>query len=213
MRHTFYIYRWFALILLAAFVLSACVRPIPRNEPTGETAATPGATLVVPQLPTSMVPTPEATGVGEQPTVDPAAQPTVEATVEAPTPVPPTTEPTGETGQPPTGPTSYTVQAGDTLFSISQRFNVPMQDIATANNLSNVNSLSVGQVLTIPVPGSVSAPAPQQGEQVHIVQAGENLYRIGLRYGFTVNELASYNNLANPNDIRVGQRILIPPSQ
>ncbi len=48
------------------------------------------------------------------------------------------------------------------------------------------------------------------GEQVHTVQAGENLYRIGLRYGCTVAELSAYNGIANPNYINVGQQILIP---
>ena len=43
------------------------------------------------------------------------------------------------------------------------------------------------------------------------MQAGENLYRIGLQYGFTVEELATYNNLANPNSLSVGQQIQIPP--
>jgi LysM repeat protein len=48
------------------------------------------------------------------------------------------------------------------------------------------------------------------GEQVHTVQAGENLYRIGLRYGCTVAELSAHNGIANPNYINVGQQIRIP---
>ena len=49
-------------------------------------------------------------------------------------------------------------------------------------------------------------------ERTHVVQAGENLFRIGLQYGFTVDELAAYNNIANPNVLDVGQVIKIPPS-
>ena len=48
-------------------------------------------------------------------------------------------------------------------------------------------------------------------ERVHVVQAGENLYRIGLQYGISWTVLAEYNNLANANDIDVGQQIRIPP--
>ena len=61
-----------------------------------------------------------------------------------------------------------------------------------------------------------AAPPPAQetsptGEVIHTVQAGENLFRIGLRYGFTAAELAAYNGIPNPNVISVGQQIRIPP--
>lgn len=61
------------------------------------------------------------------------------------------------------------------------------------------------------------SPAPQTttlptGEQIHIVQAGENLFRIGLRYGIDYHELAAYNGIPNPHFISVGQVIRIPPS-
>jgi LysM repeat protein len=57
----------------------------------------------------------------------------------------------------------------------------------------------------------VAQPPTTTGEQVHIVAAGDNLFRIGLRYGFTVAELAAYNGIANPHYIYVGQAIRIPP--
>lgn len=49
-----------------------------------------------------------------------------------------------------TGGTTYTVQSGDTLFRIAQRFGVTVEAIVRANNLSNPDSLSVGQQLVIP---------------------------------------------------------------
>lgn len=55
-------------------------------------------------------------------------------------------------------------------------------------------------------------PAEPTGERIHVVRSGENLYRIGLQYGFTWQELATYNNLANPNSLDVGQEIRIPPT-
>ena len=51
---------------------------------------------------------------------------------------------------PPTGGGNvYTVQAGDTLYRIAQRFGVSVGDIIDANNLTST-VLSVGQQLTIP---------------------------------------------------------------
>jgi LysM repeat protein len=54
----------------------------------------------------------------------------------------------------PGGGTTYTVQAGDSLFSLAQRFNTTIDAIVEANNLTNPNSLAVGQQLIIPAGGS-----------------------------------------------------------
>lgn len=45
----------------------------------------------------------------------------------------------------------------------------------------------------------------------HVVRPGENLFRIGLAYGFSWVVLAHYNGIHNPNRIHVGQVICIPP--
>lgn len=54
---------------------------------------------------------------------------------------------------------TYIVQPGDTLYTIAQRFGLTIQDIADANNLTNLNYLLPGQVLRIPVaPGEPGGP-------------------------------------------------------
>jgi len=55
---------------------------------------------------------------------------------------------------------------------------------------------------------TVSA-APSTGV-VHVVRWGENLFRIALRYGTTVQAIAVANGIANPNCIYAGQRLIIP---
>lgn len=57
--------------------------------------------------------------------------------------------------------TTYTVVAGDTLYSISQRFGTTTSSIQEANNLTTTN-LSIGQVLTIPAEGTVITPTPSE---------------------------------------------------
>ncbi len=57
------------------------------------------------------------------------------------------------------GPTTHTVQAGETLGSISARYEVSMEDIMAANSIANPNILSVGQELTIPI-GGLATPTP-----------------------------------------------------
>lgn len=55
--------------------------------------------------------------------------------------------------------------------------------------------------------------ATAAGEIIHIVAAGENLFRIGLRYGFAMEELAAYNGIENPDVVFLGQEIRIPPRE
>ena len=64
---------------------------------------------------------------------------------------------------------------------------------------------------TRPTPLATSSPTPG-GERVHVVQAGENLYRIGLLYGLSWGAIAEYNGITDPNAITVGQELRIPPS-
>jgi murein DD-endopeptidase MepM/ murein hydrolase activator NlpD len=66
--------------------------------------------------------------------------------------------------------------------------------------------------------GAALLPGTTQAQQVegesaytiHVVQRGENLFRIALGYGMTTDELAAINGISNPADIQVGQRLLIP---
>ena len=57
---------------------------------------------------------------------------------------------------------------------------------------------------------ALAAPAFAQGAIIHVVQRGENLFRIALRYGVTVDALAAANGLNNVSRIYVGQRLVIP---
>ena len=57
--------------------------------------------------------------------------------------------------------------------------------------------------------GGISC-TPQTSNVQHVVQRGENLYRIGLRYGVPFGEVARFNCLDNPGRISVGQRLYIP---
>lgn len=137
---------------------------------------------------------------------------------------PPTATPAPQTGA---CPPTHTVQAGENLFRIALRYGLTYQELAAANGITNPNLIAVGTVLTIPgcggaQPAPTSAPGagavgPQPGDTVdtngdilHTVQAGENLFRIALRYGLTYQELAAYNGITNPSEISVGQVIRIP---
>jgi murein DD-endopeptidase MepM/ murein hydrolase activator NlpD len=113
-------------------------------------------------------------------------------------------------------PTPYTVRAGDTLFSIATRYHTTAATLAQLNGIVNPTMIYVGQSLIVPASSNVpSAPPPTAtpapaGDMVYIVQPGETLYRIALRYNTTAWNLAAYNKLDNPTMIYVSQRLMIP---
>ena len=102
----------------------------------------------------------------------------------------------------------HVVRRGDTLYSLARRYGTTVSAIVRANGLRNPNRIYVGQRLVIP--GTTAASGSSSSASVHVVRRGENLYRIALRYGTTVQALASANNLANTWLIHVGQRLAIP---
>lgn len=95
---------------------------------------------------------------------------------------------------------SYVVQPGDTLFSISQRFEVPLAAMIDANDLSPPFGLAVGQRLRIP------------SVRVYEVRSGESLYAIAERHGVSAEELAQANRLEEPYRLWGGQRLVLPGS-
>ena len=111
------------------------------------------------------------------------------------------------------GPFVHVVQPGENLFRIGLRYGVTLQQIALANGLKSVTQIYAGQRLVIPAAGAAAAPAYSSAataQAYHVVASGENLFRIGLRYGVSAQALASANDLVNTNQVYVGQRLVIP---
>jgi outer membrane biosynthesis protein TonB len=175
--------RTFILItILLAVALVACERPLQEEAPT----ATLEPDIVEP------VETQAVEG-GE-----PAGEPAGEA---VPTLVPTVAAPAGETGEPAEGaaeePEQPAPEGGEPAAPEGGAEEAPQPEPVEE-----------------PQPEPTAPPAPQEpaGEQVHTVQAGQNLFRIGLQYGCTVAELSAYNGIVNPDYITVGQQIRIPPN-
>ena len=136
------------------------------------------------------------------------------------------------------GQVKHTVQPGENLYRIALQYGTTVEAIAQANGITNPNLIYVGQQLIIPqatttpvptatpvptgtvivtaTPATPAPPAtptpvpPSTGEIVHVVQPGENLFRISLQYNLLASVVAAYNGIPNPNLIYVGQKIRIP---
>ena len=100
----------------------------------------------------------------------------------------------------------YTVQAGDTLFSIARRFQTTVEAIMALNNLTSTN-LSIGQQLKIPF--FETEPEIPSATFTHTVVAGDTLFSLASRYGTTVNEIKRLNNLTS-DVLSIGQQLQIP---
>ncbi len=93
---------------------------------------------------------------------------------------------------------TYTVKAGDTLYSIANKYNTTVDELKTLNNLTG-NIISIGQQLII----------PSENEQVtYTVQAGDSLWKISRQFGTTVSELRRLNNLTS-DILSIGQMLII----
>jgi LysM repeat protein len=117
----------------------------------------------------------------------------------------------GSTPEAATSPSGYyVVRAGDTLFSIAARFGKTVASISAANNLPPDGVIYVGWSLKIPLSSPARATLAPTRTQTHIVQAGENLVQIALRYGTTIQAIAIANNISNVWLVHAGQRLVIP---
>lgn len=120
----------------------------------------------------------------------------------------------------------HIVQKGDSLWGISKKYNIPMQQIQSLNRLPNQN-VRLGQKLIVPNKGNftpsrnaskpvyqASINRPQasklpQPRASHRVRPGETLWRVSKNYRVSVDQLRKLNRLNN-DQLRIGQLLLIP---
>lgn len=99
------------------------------------------------------------------------------------------------------GKTTYTVQKGDSLWVIANKYGITTEELKSYNNLTS-NLLSIGQVLKIPQ-GKTST------ENIYTVKKGDSLWTIANRYNTTVEKIKILNNLTS-NLLSIGQQLKIP---
>ena len=201
-----------ALAVLGAVGLTACTRekPSPTPRPTW-VPPTSTAVLTAPGLTAgatviSVEETPSGAGPAPTSLPEPASTPVSQGTptpVVLPTPVRPTPVPVGPTF-------TYAVAPGDTLYSIALRYDTTVDVLVSLNSLTSADDIKVGQKLQIPGSGPTPVATEVPVATVHVVQRGETLYSIALRYGVPMADVMEANGITNPDRIRVGQELQIP---
>jgi LysM repeat protein len=113
----------------------------------------------------------------------------------------------------PAGGTIHVVAAKETMFSISQAYDVSIEEIKQWNSLAD-NSLSIGQELVIRKSGSrtVAPTATTSSKGFHIVATKETMFSIAKQYGVTIQQIKDWNKLEG-NEISIGQELRVAPPQ
>ncbi len=110
----------------------------------------------------------------------------------------------------------HMVKPGETLYAISRTYHVSQKEIAIENP-GVISGLQIGQSLKIPVDPKLKEevntselPDPVESGTYHLVQRGENLYRIARLYNLKESDLTEANPGVTPLSLQPGQRLKIP---
>ena len=121
--------------------------------------------------------------------------------------------------------TTYKVEKGDTLYSISRKYQITVAELRAANNLSENDVIKVGQKLKIPsadisnaaalatdnkatTSGSATLSSTRATKEYTVVK-GDTMYSISKKNGMTLAEFMALNGLDSNSVIKVGQKLKI----
>ena len=122
---------------------------------------------------------------------------------------------------------THELQPGETLFALARRYKVKVEDIQSHNGIANPTTVWAGQVLPIPgvsappskataatTPKKHSATPPSKGDKdgKHTVVRGESLSKIAAAHGVSIADLQAVNGINDPDQIFVGQTLMLPGS-
>ena len=119
--------------------------------------------------------------------------------------------------------TYYSVEKGDTLYSISKKYQLTVAELRTANNMSENDVLKIGQKLTIPEAdiGTAAALSTNTAAEnktasssavktsTYTVEKGDTLYGIARKNGISLADLLNINGFDSNTVLKIGQKIKI----
>ena len=101
--------------------------------------------------------------------------------------------------------TQHVVAKGETLYSISRKYGITVNELCSKNNITQSQVLKVGQKLVIP-----SRELPET--EIYIVAKGDTFYGVARRHNMTVDELLELNSLKSSDTLKIGQVLKVPAS-
>lgn len=105
----------------------------------------------------------------------------------------------------------YTISEGDTLYSIAEKYELPVSLLMKVNDIDNPYNLQIGARLCIP---GTEDQLPDREEELprktHTVVAGDTLYLIAKKHGVRLDNLMRANPDIDPYNMLVGTILIIP---
>lgn len=95
---------------------------------------------------------------------------------------------------------NYAIQPGDTLWDIARRYDISVNTLIAANNLSSPNLLRVGQTIRVLTVDGV----------LHTVKSGDTLSGLAAKYKVDADEIAKANMIEDTNALKVGRELIVP---
>ncbi|REE05797.1 LysM peptidoglycan-binding domain-containing protein [Marinoscillum furvescens] len=112
---------------------------------------------------------------------------------------------------------THVVQPGESLWAISKRYGVTVDELKSWNNLPD-GTISIGQELHLTRPAkeeenqqseTQTSPPEKAATPIHEVQPGESLWAIAQKYNLTLDELRLWNGLADGDQLSIGQNLVL----
>ncbi len=100
----------------------------------------------------------------------------------------------------------HTIAPGETFETIANKYGVTVRELVMANP----QLLKVGEKLNVPTPIAIPQESTSPGPTTYIVQPGDTLTAIAIKFNTTIAALVAANGLSDPNRIEVGQQLIIP---
>jgi len=109
----------------------------------------------------------------------------------------------------------HIIEKGDTLYSISKKYNTPVDSILKKNNLSDPSKIKIGQKLIIPAASSAkndkkTNTKTNSEELTHVIQKGDTLYALAKKFGVKFSDILKLNGLSEKTPLKIGQILKIP---
>jgi len=111
---------------------------------------------------------------------------------------------------------THSIKAGETIGSIAALYKIKKESIIKYNQITNPDNIFPGQKLIIPTQRQKSFTENEQGDSkklLHEVKSGDSLLTISEKHNVPLSKIIEINNIRNPNQLRIGQKIYLKSTQ
>jgi LysM repeat protein len=120
----------------------------------------------------------------------------------------------------------YVIKKGDNPWTVAKRLKIDYEALINLNRIADPRDLKIGQKLKLPkdgemitsFPGALEGEAPKtpfdaDGHDVYVIKPGDNPWTVAKRLKINYNELIAINQISNPKDLKIGQKLKLPKNR